>query len=104
MEFINSIELVGVVGRIHKQTFSNRTVANFSVVTEYSFKDKTGGAIVETTWHNVVAWQNGEMPLDLIEKGSHVCVQGRLRCCKYTSESGKTRTSYEIIASGVNIL
>ena len=104
MEFINRIELVGVVGRVHKQTFSNRTVANFSVVTEYSFKDKTGGAIVETTWHNVIAWQNGEMPLDLIEKGSHVCVHGRLRCRKYTSESGESRTSYEIIASGVNIL
>ncbi len=104
MEFINRIKLVGVVGRISKQTFSNRMVANFSVVTEYSFTDKTGGAVVETTWHNVVVWQNGDMPLDLIERGTHVSVQGRLRCRKYTSESGEPRTFYEIIASGVNIL
>ena len=104
MEYINRIELVGVVGRIHKQTFSNRTVANLSVVTEYCYTDKNGGAVVETTWHNVVAWQNGDMPLDLIEKGTHVCVQGRLRCRKYNSENGEPRTSYEIIASGVNIL
>ena len=104
MEFINRIELVGVVGRISKQTFSNRMVANFSVVTEYSYKDKTGCAMVETTWHNVVAWQNGDMPLDLIERGTHVCVQGRLRCRKYTSESGEQRTTYEILAVSVNIL
>lgn len=104
MEFLNRIELVGVVGRISRQTISDRTVANFSLVTEYSFKDKSGNAIVETTWHNVVAWQNGEMPLDLIEKGAHVCVHGRLRCRRYTSESGEPRTIYEVIAQSINIL
>ncbi len=55
MEFINRIELVGIVGTIRKQTYSGRMVANFSVVTEYSFKDKSGGTVIETTWHNVVA-------------------------------------------------
>ena len=104
MEFLNRIELVGVVGRINRQTISNRTVANFSVVTEYNFKDKSGNAIVETTWHNVIAWQNGDMPLDSIERGTHVCVHGRLRCRRYTSESGEPRTSYEVIAKDVNIL
>lgn len=104
MEFINRIELVGVVGTIRKQTYCGRVVANFSVVTEYSYKDKTGGAIVETTWHNVVAWQNGDMPLDLIERGTQVCVHGRLRCRRYTSESGEPRTIYEVIAQSINIL
>ena len=104
MEFINRIELVGVIGTIRKQTYSNRMVANFSVLTEYSFKDKSGCAVVEATWHNVIAWQNGEMPLDLIAKGTRVCVQGRLRCRRYTNENGEPRTSYEVIAKDVNIL
>lgn len=104
MEFLNRIELVGVVGRIHRQTFSDRMVANFSLVTEYSFKDKNGGAVVEVCWHNVVAWHDGNMPLDLIEKGTAVCVQGRLHCRRYTSESGEPRTSYEVIAASVNIV
>lgn len=104
MEFINRIELVGVVGRFNKQTFSNRMVANFSVVTEYSYKDKTGCAVVETTWHNVVAGQNGDMPLDLIDRGTQVCVHGRLRSRRYTSESGETKTIFEVIASSVDIL
>ena len=55
MEFINRIELVGVVGTIRRQSFSGRTVANFSVVAEYAYKDKNGGDVIETTWHNVVA-------------------------------------------------
>ena len=104
MEFINRIEIVGIVGTIRKQTFSGRTVATFSVVTEYAFKDKSGCPVIETTWHNVVAWQNGDMPLDLLEKGSPVCVQGRLRCRRYTSESGEPRTSYEVIAASVNVV
>ncbi len=104
MEFINRIELVGVVGMIRKQTFSGRMVANFSLVTEHSFKDTKGCIVVETTWHNVVAWQNGDMPLDLIERGSQVCVQGRLRCRRYTSDSGEPRTSYEVVAASVSLL
>jgi len=104
MEFLNRIELVGIVGRISRQTVSCHEVAKISLVTEYCFKDKSGNSVVETTWHNVVAWQNGEMPLDLIEKGTHVCVHGRLRCRRYTSESGEPRSSYEIIAKEVNIL
>ena len=54
--------------------------------------------------HNVVAWENGSMPLDLIEKGTQVGVQGRLRCCRYVGENGEPRTCYEVIASNVEIL
>lgn len=104
MEFINRIELVGVVGTIRKQTYSGRMAANFTVVTEYAYKDKNGGSVIETMWHNVVAWQNGDMPLDLIERGTSVCVQGRLRCRRYTGEKGEPRTSYEVIAASVNIV
>ena len=104
MEFINRIELVGVVGTIRKQTYCGRVVANFSVVTEYTYKDRNGGSVIETMWHNVVAWQNGDMPLDLIERGTSVCVQGRLRCRRYTGENGESRTSYEVIAASVNIV
>ena len=104
MEFINRIELVGVVGMIRKQTYSGRMVANFSIVTEYAYKDRNGGSVIETMWHNVVAWQNGDMPLDLIERGTSVCVQGRLRCRRYTGENGETKVSYEVIAKDVNIL
>ena len=105
MEFINRIELAGVVGRIQRQTVSSQTMANFSLVTEYGFKDKSSCSVIETTWHNVVAWESKNIPnLDGIERGSHVRVIGRLRARRYTDSSGESRTLYEVVASGVEVL
>ena len=76
MEFLNRVELVGVVGTIRKQKVSDQMVANFSVVTEQYHKDKSGSAVIEATWFNIVAWQNNNMPdLDKVDRGSHVHVQ-----------------------------
>lgn len=105
MEFINRIEISGVVGTVRKQSVADSIVANFSVVTETSYNDRNGCAVVETTWHNVVAWQNSNMPdLETIERGSHVNVQGRLRTRRYTDANGESRAVYEIIAARVHIL
>ena len=105
MEFINRIELAGVVGRIQRQTVSSQTMANFSLVTEYGFKDKSSCSVIETTWHNVVAWESENIPnLDGIERGSHVRVIGRLRMRRYIDSSGESRTLYEVVASSVEVL
>ena len=105
MEFINDIELAGVVGRIQRQTVSSQTMANFSLVTEYGFKDKSSCSVIETTWHNVVAWESENIPnLDGIERGSHVRVIGRLRMRRYIDSSGESRTLYEVVASSVEVL
>ena len=105
MEFINRIELAGVVGRIQRQTVSSQTMANFSLVTEYGFKDKSSSSVIETTWHNVVAWESENIPnLDGIERGSHVRVIGRLRMRRYIDSSGESRTLYEVVASSVEVL
>lgn len=42
--------------------------------------------------------------LDGIERGSHVRVIGRLRALRYTDSSGESRTLYEVVASGVEVL
>ena len=105
MEFINRIELAGVVGRIQRQTVSSQTMANFSLVTEFGFKDKSSCSVIETTWHNVVAWEGEHIPsLDGIERGSHIRVIGRLRARRYTDSSGESRTLYEVVASSVEVL
>ena len=105
MEFINRIELTGVVGRIQRQTVSSYKMANFSLVTEYGFKDKSSCSVIETTWHNVVAWESENIPnLDGIERGSHVRVIGRLRMRRYIDSSGESRTLYEVVASSVEVL
>jgi single-strand DNA-binding protein len=104
MEQLNRIELRGTVGSVYVKSFGNEKVTNFSVATNYSYVSKDGSPVIETTWHNVVAWENGSMPMDLIEKGTQVGVQGRLRCRRYVGENGEPRTCYEVIASNVEIL
>lgn len=105
MEFLNRIELTGVVGRIHRQTVSNQIMANFSLVTEYGFRDKGGYSVVETTWHNVVAWNSDNIScLDAIDRGSHVHVIGRIRMRRYSDSNGESRISFDVVASSVEVL
>lgn len=105
MEFINRIELTGVVGRIYRQTVSDQVMANFSLVTEHCFRDKAGCSVIETTWHNVVAWNSDNVSgLDAIDRGSRVHVIGRLRTRRYVDANGESRTSYDVAASTVDVL
>ena len=105
MEFLNSIEITGVVGRVNTQNVSDHKVANFSVVTEESFRDVSGCTIIETTWFNVVAWQDDKMPdLDTLERCSRVNVKGRLRLKRYINADGEPRTMNEVVASSVRVV
>lgn len=105
MEFINRIELRGVVGRSEINNYNNSQVCNFSVVTEYSMVDRDGSPQVETTWFNVSAW-NGKSINDLygIQKGAWVRVVGRLRVRKYTAQNGEERSSTDVVARFVEVL
>ena len=49
MEHINRIELQGHVGTVRTNVFEDRSVANFSVATEYFYKNKDGSGVSETT-------------------------------------------------------
>jgi single-strand DNA-binding protein len=106
MEFLNKIELKGVVGRAEMNSFNNSQVCNFSVVTEYSTVDKERNSIIETAWFNVSAWSGRNDIKDLynIQKGSWVHVYGRLRVRKYTTQTGEERSAMDVIANKVELL
>ena len=105
MEHINRIELRGRVGNVRTNVVGETMVANFSMVTEYLYKTRDGGAINETTWHYVVAWDGREMPdLSLIAKGAQIHVVGRLRASRYTASDGAEKQFYEVVANKVRIL
>ena len=90
-------DVFGVVGE--------RAVANFSVATEYDFKNKDGSWGKETTWHNVSAWQGfGICDFDLLTKGTKVLVIGRERLRTYTDQSGTEKEVVELLAESVDIL
>lgn len=105
MEQINKIELRGTVGFVRSQTINGRTVVRISVATNYVYKDRAGEPVIETTWHNVSAWEGkGTQDILRIEKGSKVQVTGRLRGQRYTDSEGVDRYSYEVVAYTLNII
>ena len=100
MEQINRIELLGVVGSVRSQTVANRQMAKFTMVTNRAYRNKEGAPVIETTWHNVTAFE-GRMvrDLDRIAKGCAVHVWGRLQIQHYTGLDGLDRTSVDVLCS-----
>ena len=107
MEFLNKIELRGVVGRGDVNSYNNSRVCNFSVVTERSTRDSDGNPAVETTWFNCSVWDsldNPRFPLEKVVKGTWVEVTGRLRLRRYTTVENEYRYSMDVLAWDVKVL
>jgi len=104
-EHLNRIELRGHIGNIKVFIVGDSQVARFSLATNASFRNQSGGTVIETTWHNVSAWEGAECRnLDQLQKGDPIYVQGRIRNTRYTSADGCERTLCEVVASRLNVL
>lgn len=102
---LNKVELCGIVGTVRTQNVNGKSYASVSLVTEYDYNDKSGCEIVETTWHQVFAYEGDKCKnISSITRGSKLHVLGRLRCRRYCDASGNDRTSVEIVAQEVNII
>ncbi len=105
MEQLNRIEIRGTVGMARIATVAGKKVLNCSVATNYAYKDKTGTPVIDTTWHNVVAWENDRLPdLTQITKGTKLYVSGRLQSQHYTGSDEVERIFYEIQANRMQII
>ena len=80
-------------------------VANFTVATSESYKDKTTGDKKEITeWHNIVLWRGlAEIAQKYLHKGDLVCVEGKLRTRSWEKE-GVTRYTTEIVGDNMTML
>lgn len=102
MEFLNKVILRGIVGRTHVTAIQNKTHISLSLVTERISTDASGNVLVETTWHNVTAFEGPGTPnLTSIAKGDRLEVGGRLRVRRYTDADGIERTVTEIFANRI---
>lgn len=105
MEQLNRVELRGIVGRVLVQEYGDAKMARIGLVTNYAYKDREGAAVIDTSWHNVIAWEGRNIQnVDMIEKGTKLRVIGRIRYQKYTDREGVYREAVDIIASEVEII
>ena len=105
---INKVILVGNLGRDPEMryTASGSAVANITVATSESWKDKqTGEQQERTEWHRVVMFNRlGEIAGEYLKKGSKVYIEGRLQTSKWQDGEGKDRYSTDIIANDLQML
>lgn len=104
MDFLNKIELRGVVGSVHAMKVGDTEVVRFSVMTEYAYNDKSGAAVVDCTWFNCTAWADKTPSAVNMEKGDCVHLSGRVRMWKFTGSDGKEVNGWEVMVNDLKIL
>ena len=107
MSSVNKVILVGRLGKDPevRYTPSGAAVANFSLATDETWKDKSGEKQQRTEWHNIVAWSKlAEICGQYLTKGKLVYVEGRLQTREWEDKDGNKRRTTEVIASDMVML
>lgn len=104
---VNKVILIGNLGADPdiKRTQDGRPIANLSIATSESWRDKNSGERREKTeWHRVVIFNEGlcKIAENYLKKGSKVYIEGALQTRKWTDQSGQDKYSTEVVLQGFN--
>ena len=104
---VNKVILVGNLGKDPeiRRTQDGRPIANLSVATSESWRDKaTGERKEKTEWHRVVIFNEGlcKVAEQYLKKGAKVYIEGQLQTRKWIDQQGQDRYSTEVVLQGFN--
>ncbi|UGY15251.1 single-stranded DNA-binding protein [Bradyrhizobium septentrionale] len=104
---VNKVILVGNLGKDPevRRTQDGRPIANLSIATSESWRDKgTGERREKTEWHRVVIFNEGlaKVAEQYLKKGAKVYIEGQLQTRKWTDQSGVEKYSTEVVLQGFN--
>ncbi len=104
---VNKVILVGNLGADPeiKRTQDGRPIANLSVATSETWRDRnTGERKEKTEWHRVVIFSEGlcKIAEQYLKKGSKVYLEGQLQTRKWQDKDGKDRYSTEVVLQNFN--
>jgi single-strand DNA-binding protein len=107
MASVNKVILIGNLGRDPEVRYlpEGGAVANISIATTDTWKDKSGEKQERTEWHRVAFFGRlAEIAGEYLKKGSQVYVEGSLRTRKWTDKEGQERYTTEIRADIMQML
>jgi len=105
---INKVILIGNLGKDPEVRYmpNGNAVANITLATSESWKDKNTGETQEhTEWHRVVFFRRlAEIVGEYCKKGSKIYIEGRLKTRKWQDKNGQDRYTTEIVADQMQML
>jgi single-strand DNA-binding protein len=105
---VNKVILIGNLGQDPEVKYmpNGGAVANVTIATSESWKDKNTGETQEKTeWHRVVFFRRlAEIVGEYLKKGSKVYIEGKLQTRKWQDQSGNDRYTTEIVANEMQML
>jgi single-strand DNA-binding protein len=98
----NRVQLIGNLGMDPeiKLLDNDKKVAKFSLATSDSYKTESGDKVTETTWHNIVLWNNlAQIAEKLLMKGDKIFFEGKIVYRSYEDKKGNTKHVTEIVGT-----
>ena len=104
---VNKVILVGNLGKDPeiRRTQDGRPIANLSIATSETWRDKgTGERKEKTEWHRVVIFTEALCKIveQYLKKGAKVYIEGALQTRKWTDQAGVEKYSTEVVLQGFN--
>jgi len=105
---VNKVILIGNLGvdpEVRAMPDGN-SVANISIATTESWKDRNTGEVQERTeWHRVVMFRKlAEITQQYLRKGAKVFIEGKLKTRKWQDQNGQDRYTTEIVCDNMQML
>jgi single-strand DNA-binding protein len=105
MGSLNKVTLIGRLGKDPevRYTQAGQAVANFTIATDESYKDKQGERQKKVEWHNIVVWGKvaEEFVGKYLKKGMLVCAEGKIQTRSWDDREGNKKYTTEINVSNI---
>lgn len=103
----NKVQLIGNLGNNPeiRTTEAGKKMARFSIATNETYRSAKGEKVVETQWHNLIAWGKvADIAEQFLLKGSEVAIEGKLINRNYTDKAGNKHYVTEVQANEILML
>jgi single-strand DNA-binding protein len=107
MAGLNKVMILGRLGKDPevKSTQGGVSVANFSIATSESWKDKNGQKQEKTEWHRCVAFgKTADLIAKYVHKGSQLYVEGKIQTRQWDDKDGNKRYTTEVVVNQMQFI
>lgn len=103
---INRVTLIGNVGKDPEiKRVGDNNVANFSLATSETYKDKSGNKQTNTEWHNITIWGKlADVVEKYVKKGDRLYLEGKISYRSYDDKEGVKRYVTDIVCNSMTML